>query len=187
MRGRFHGLLVGQVFNLRPIFNRPRTGGLNTRRRLKTCPIILALAALALAAAVVSGASPSLPEGPGRKILESACVACHSLDVVTAKRWSNQQWRDSVNAMIARGAAVNKDQARDLVTYLGRHFGNRGRELFEDICSSCHALERVEKQALSKEQWSTFIKGMISEGNPVNDEEFALLVDYLAEHFGDNQ
>jgi len=159
-------------------------GRLTIGRRFTTCPTIIALAATALCAG-----NPPLPEGPGRKILESACVTCHSLDVVTAKRWSNQHWRDSVNAMIARGAALNKEQAANLVTYLGTHFGtrDRGRELFEDICSSCHSLERVAKQALSKEEWSTFIKGMISEGNVVNDEEFAVLVDYLAEHFGDKK
>jgi cytochrome c5 len=138
---------------------------------------------------MLSAARPPLPEGSGRGILESSCTACHALDIVTEKRWSNQQWRDSVNAMIARGASLNKDQAADLVAYLGKHFGtrNRARDLFVDICSSCHSLERVDKQALSKEQWSTFIKGMISEGNPVNDEEFALLVDYLAEHFGEKK
>jgi len=137
-------------------------------------------------AASLPGGQAALPEGPGRTILQSACASCHSLDVVTEKRWSNQRWRDSVNAMIGRGATLDKDQARELVAYLETHFGNqRAQGLFEDICSSCHALERVAKRSLSRAQWGTFIKGMISEGNPVNDEEFGILLDYLAEHYGE--
>jgi len=148
-----------------------------------------------LCAVSLSGGQAALPEGPGRTILQSACASCHSLDVVTEKRWSNQRWRDSVNAMIARSAASNKDarlskdQAAELVSYLAANFGNqeRAKGLFEDICSSCHALERVAKRSLSRDEWGTFIKGMISEGNPVNDEEFAILQDYLAEHYGNKE
>jgi mono/diheme cytochrome c family protein len=61
---------------------------------------------------------------------------------------------------------------------------DRGRELFEDICSYCHSLHKVDDKELSKEEWRGLIKGMVSEGAPVTDEEFALIVDYLAKHYG---
>ena len=170
----------------RPIVNRPGgaasktgEGRLTIGRRLATCPTLVLFGS-----AVFSGAGLPLPDGPGRKTLETACVACHPADVVTQKRWSNQQWRDSVNAMIARGASLKERDKAELLEYLGRHFG-KARGLFEDICSSCHSLERVAKRSLNKEEWSTFIKGMISEGNPVTDEEFGVIVDYLAENYGD--
>jgi hypothetical protein len=141
---------------------------------------------LLLAAAAFAG-TPALPEGPGKAMVETACVRCHSLDVVIAQPRSNQGWRDTVNAMIARGAEIKRSDADVLAGYLSRHFGTeaRARGLFEDICSSCHSLERVAKRSLTRQGWSQFIKGMISEGNPVNDEEFGLIVDYLAEHYGD--
>jgi hypothetical protein len=45
-------------------------------------------------------------------------------------------------------------------------------------------LARVSRQALTREQWRGFIKGMVDEGAPVTDQEFSMIVDYLAEHFG---
>lgn len=60
----------------------------------------------------------------------------------------------------------------------------RARQLVLDVCTSCHELARVKAQALSKEEWAGLIKGMVSEGSPVSDEEMDLIVDYLARHFG---
>lgn len=71
--------------------------------------------------------------------------------------------------VIGAAAADKKDQAR---------------ELFEDICSYCHNLHKVDGKQFSKEEWRDLIKGMISEGAPVTDEEFSMIVDYLAKHYG---
>jgi hypothetical protein len=60
----------------------------------------------------------------------------------------------------------------------------RAHQLFLDVCTSCHDLARVRVQALSKEEWAGLIKGMVSEGAAVSDEEMDLIVDYLARHFG---
>ena len=59
-----------------------------------------------------------------------------------------------------------------------------GRKLVLDICTTCHEIDLITGQQLSREQWSTVIKGMISEGAVVTDEEFNLIVDYLAKNFG---
>ena len=61
---------------------------------------------------------------------------------------------------------------------------DRGRRLVLDVCTSCHNLQRVKIQHLSREEWQGVIKGMISEGGPVTDEEMSLIVDYLAASFG---
>jgi hypothetical protein len=60
----------------------------------------------------------------------------------------------------------------------------RAHQLVADVCTSCHDLARVKVQALSKEEWAGLIKGMLSEGTVVSDEEMDLIVDYLARHFG---
>ncbi len=44
--------------------------------------------------------------------------------------------------------------------------------------------KRVRQQHLSREEWQGVIKGMISEGAPVTDEELSLIVEYLAASFG---
>jgi hypothetical protein len=48
----------------------------------------------------------------------------------------------------------------------------------------CHEFARVERQELSKEEWAGVIKGMLAEGAPLTDEEFSIVVDYLARTYG---
>ena len=61
---------------------------------------------------------------------------------------------------------------------------DRGRELVEDVCTYCHNLDRLRGKELSREEWRGLIKGMISEGPPVTDEEFSIILDYLVKHHG---
>lgn len=61
---------------------------------------------------------------------------------------------------------------------------DRGRELVEDVCTYCHNLDRLQGKALSREEWSGVIKGMISEGAPVTGEEFSMILDYLVKYHG---
>jgi len=61
---------------------------------------------------------------------------------------------------------------------------DRGRELVEDVCTYCHNLDRLRGKELSREEWRGLIKGMISEGAPVTDEEFSMILDYLVKHYG---
>jgi hypothetical protein len=64
---------------------------------------------------------------------------------------------------------------------------DRGRELVEDVCTYCHSLDRLQGKTLSREEWRGLIKGMISEGAPVTDEEFSAILDYLVKHHGRKQ
>jgi|SRR5579871_4422521 len=142
-----------------------------------------------LIAASLSAAA--LPEGAAKPLIETACTSCHSLDRVTAKVRTRQEWRESVANMMERGARLNgvrlnADQAQSIVGYLTLHYGkrDRARDLYEDSCSSCHSLARVSDYALTKEEWYEETKGMISEGTVLTDEELDLLLNYLARNFG---
>lgn len=148
--------------------------------------IVRYLTIAALCAAPVALAAGALPEGPARKTVERVCATCHELNVVTDKRLGRSQWQDIVNEMIGFGAKLSKSQSSDVVNYLARNFGkkDRGRELVEDVCTYCHGLDKLNGQQLSKEEWRDLIKGMIFEGAPVTEEEFSLIVDYLAKNFG---
>jgi hypothetical protein len=64
------------------------------------------------------------------------------------------------------------------------HRKDPGKKLVEEICSFCHGLGRLKGQAYTRDEWSNVIKGMVSEGAPVTDEEFSLILDYLARNFG---
>ena len=61
---------------------------------------------------------------------------------------------------------------------------DRGRELVEDVCTYCHNLDRLSTKQLSRDEWRGLIKGMISEGAPVTEQEFSLILDYLAKNYG---
>jgi len=65
-----------------------------------------------------------LPEGDGRKILESSCVGCHDLSVVTQAKHSKSDWQDVVGRMIGNGAPVDAAQVPTLLDYLSKNFGN---------------------------------------------------------------
>jgi len=128
-------------------------------------------------------ASDLLPDGPGKKTLESACTACHTLDIVTNKKWGREKWQDVVQKMDVR---LSQEETSDVVGYLARHFGSkdRGKQLVEEICSFCHGLAKLNGQEYTRDQWENVTKGMIFEGAPVTDEEFSLILDYLAKNFG---
>ncbi len=61
---------------------------------------------------------------------------------------------------------------------------DRGRELVEDVCTYCHNLDRLHGKELSREEWRGLTKGMISEGAPVTDDEFSMILDYLVKNYG---
>ncbi len=138
------------------------------------------------AALVPAGMAASLPDAPARKTVETACASCHSLDLITEKKWDRDQWRRSVLAMVSLGARLTDEQASEVISYLAKNFGkkDRGRELVEDVCTYCHGLQKLQGQQLSREEWHDLIKGMIFEGAPVTDDEMSLILDYLAANFG---
>lgn len=82
-----------------------------------TVMVILPLILLA-----ASFGTPDLPPGDGKAIVERACVGCHTLKVVTAKKATPEQWSAVVNQMISRGAEVEDDEIETLVAYLSKNF-----------------------------------------------------------------
>jgi cytochrome c5 len=146
----------------------------------------LLLAGWPMAVLAWGGDAVRLPEGGGKRILESACSSCHGLDVVASKKLSKQRWQVLVLGMADDRAPLSKAEQAELVGYLTKNFGeaDRGQELVEEICSLCHEWERVKEQHLTKAQWRGVIKGMISEGAPVTDDEYDQIVNYLARNFG---
>jgi hypothetical protein len=93
--------------------------------------IVLAFACFAAVSLAAQGQSPQrddtkidLPDGDGRKILETACTTCHGLDEVVKFKGYNtkDQWRDVVVTMVKYGAEVKEPEIEILVDYLGKHF-----------------------------------------------------------------
>ena len=64
-----------------------------------------------------------LPEGDGKEIATENCQLCHKLTNLTKAHKSLEDWRDTVQLMMDRGATVPADQVETLVQYLAKNFG----------------------------------------------------------------
>lgn len=73
----------------------------------------------ALAAKVVV----ELPDGDGKAIATENCQACHKLTNLTKAHKSLDDWKDTIQTMIDRGANVPADKVDTLVQYLAKNFG----------------------------------------------------------------
>lgn len=82
-------------------------------------------------APVASPASPAsaasapvvLPDGDGKEVATENCQACHKLTNLTKAHKSLDDWKDTVQTMIDRGANVPPDKVDVLVQYLAKNFG----------------------------------------------------------------
>jgi len=65
----------------------------------------------------------SMPEGQGKQIVASICSGCHTLGNVLTQQKSSEEWEETVNEMISRGAQIFAEEIDPLVSYLGEHYG----------------------------------------------------------------
>jgi cytochrome c5 len=69
------------------------------------------------------GKAAALPDGDGKEIATNSCQSCHMLTNVTNAHKNLDEWRETVQLMIDRGADVPPDQLETLVHYLAKNFG----------------------------------------------------------------
>jgi len=63
------------------------------------------------------------PPGDGKAIADSACLACHSSDLVRQQRLNEKQWTANVVKMAGWGAEVPDSRKDALIAYLVKNFG----------------------------------------------------------------
>lgn len=64
-----------------------------------------------------------LPQGPMKALADTACLNCHSADIVVQQHLTEKQWAATVTKMAGWGAAVPEDKRSELVAYLVKNFG----------------------------------------------------------------
>ncbi|MBI2819932.1 MAG: cytochrome C [Acidobacteria bacterium] len=69
-----------------------------------------------------------LPEGPGKAIIEEACVMCHALSLVSSAGYDRAQWLEAVDRMVTLGAELTPDQVPVVVDYLAANFPDRSTQ-----------------------------------------------------------
>jgi len=69
---------------------------------------------------------PTLPDGPGRQVVQQACGStCHGAEIVAGKGYSRDNWATVVNSMIARGAKASGTEFGEIVDYLTKNLPPR--------------------------------------------------------------
>lgn len=67
----------------------------------------------------------SLPEGKGKKLVETACTQCHGPANVTNSRFSQSEWQTVVTDMVSNGAPLTDSEIETVVQYLAQNFGEK--------------------------------------------------------------
>ena len=63
------------------------------------------------------------PPGEGKSVADSACLSCHSTDLVRQQRLTEKQWSANLTKMIGWGAEVPESKKETLLAYLVKNFG----------------------------------------------------------------
>jgi len=68
----------------------------------------------------------SLPEGPGKEVVQARCTICHDLGRVVTARRTRDEWERLTRNMIARGPEASPEQVQAMISYLTAQFGKAG-------------------------------------------------------------
>jgi len=143
--------------------------------------ITFAMAAFALAA------GQGIETEKGEQILSQACLSCHDPRPIQMEALDADGWTKIVNAMIQKGAQVKPADVPVFVDYLVRKHGplpdGAGKAIVLNVCTMCHDLDRVLMHGATREEWEDTLLSMLNEGAPLSDEQFPLVLNYLARNF----
>ncbi len=59
-----------------------------------------------------------------------------------------------------------------------------GAVLLEERCTSCHGVGRVTAESKTEAEWEQTVVRMVNKGAELNEDEQAILIQYLAETYG---
>jgi cytochrome c5 len=124
----------------------------------------------------------------GERLMNASCQGCHGVRVIQVQAKNPEEWAKTVDAEIARGAKVAKEDIPALVEYLADHHGplpnGAGKAIVLNICTMCHDLSRIRRGHRSPEEWEETLNSMLNEGAPLPDDQFPIVHAYLSRHFG---
>ena len=149
--------------------------------------LIGAVAAATAAFAGASAAQDAAAPDKGEQIMNASCTTCHDLRPIQTQALDADAWRREVASMRDRGADVADADVPVLVEYLAKTYGplpeGEGKKILLNTCTVCHDLTRVKRTAATAEEWADTLSAMLNEGAMLSDEEFPILLKYLARNF----
>jgi mono/diheme cytochrome c family protein len=60
----------------------------------------------------------------------------------------------------------------------------QGNALLQRVCTSCHGIELTTGQPRSRDEWTDVVSRMVGNGAQLNDDEYNILIEYLAIQYG---
>lgn len=171
----------------------------STRRVLGVLSVWCAVTAIAVAAQQPAAAPPAGQKSEqelrferlqrGSRVMNASCgvSTCHTVRAIQTSAKDEAAWKQTVQAMIDKGAKVAPEDVPFLTEYLTRFHAplpeGEGKAIVLNICTICHDLERVRTHGGTVEDWFDLINAMIGEGAPLTDEQIPVVLKYLATNF----
>ena len=147
--------------------------------------VALLLAGALACAAVVAAQDTSTDKG--EQIQNAACLGCHDLRPIQTAAYDKDGWTMVVSSMIEKGADVKPADVPVLVDFLFKSHGplpaGPGKDILLNTCTICHDLSRVRAHTVSRDEWEETLLAMLNEGAMLSDQDFPVLLNYLARNF----
>jgi cytochrome c5 len=144
----------------------------------------LAAAAIVLAA---GGATAQQPE-KGERLVNVSCTGCHNVRTIQTSAKNHEEWNQTVQDMLQKGADVGDADIPVLVDYLAQNYGpipeGPGKDIVLNTCTMCHDLKRIKFGRRSSEEWEETLNSMLNEGAPLSERDFPIVHQYLSRNFG---
>ena len=150
-------------------------------------PVLWVSATLCSAAIALSASGGIQEPSKGEIIMNNSCVSCHEYRTIQTQALDTEGWTKLVNSMIDKGAQVKKEDLPVLIAYLTEEHGplpeGAGKKIMLEVCTMCHELHRIRDTGATREEWDDILVHMINEGAPLSDDDFPILLNYLARNF----
>ncbi len=154
-----------------------------------------------------------LPKGTVRQVILNSCTACHGIDDYAYYAMDRTGWQKLIDNMKEKGAVISDEDRSILLDWLVSKFGpdskpfprtraegpilNFGggdtaardaaaKRLVDNVCRTCHTLERIEVAKYAEDKWRDVVNDMRSKGAQLDPADVAPLAQYLAKTYGAN-
>lgn len=146
--------------------------------------IVFATAIVAFGVAV---AAQDVNQDKGEQLQNAACLGCHDLRPIQTAAYDKAGWTTVIESMVQKGAEVKDADKPALVEYLFRNHGplpdGPAKAILLNTCTLCHDLGRVRAHTVTREEWEETLLAMLNEGAMLSDQDFPVLLNYLARNF----